>query len=277
MTKEQNSVVALEAFNIIISGMVKLLPTAKLITEHGFDIRWSGSDLKNFLNPSFKNSAVRTLDELRDSFEYLRQKYIELDTDHAGGLAVIEIGSLLEEGISKETIKEIVSSYGFGAHLNDTMRNETSLPFKAIDTKDLKIKKTTNAKELREIFLTMLDMYGKPFPDVPDWIPAMSYWETVYSYVGYVDDIVVTTASAIVHEDKVFVACVATHPDFRRRGYATAITKYAMQKAHEATGATVSLLHASSMGNPVYEKMGFNTIGSVAFAFFIPVISEKSN
>jgi ribosomal protein S18 acetylase RimI-like enzyme len=277
MTNEQDRIVALDAFNIIISGIVKLLPTAKFITEHGFDIRWAGSGFKNVMNISFKKSTVRTLDELRDSFEYLRQKYNELDTDHGGGLAIIEMGSLLEQGISRETITETASSYGFGVELHDTMINETSLPFKAIDTKDLKIKKVTKGGELREIFLTLLDMYGKPFPDVPDWIPAMSYWETVYSYVGYVDDIVVTTASTIVHEGKVFVACVSTHPDFRRRGYATAITKYAMQKAHEATGATVSLLHASSMGNPVYKKMGFNTIGSVAFTFFIPVISEKSN
>ena len=52
---------------------------------------------------------------------------------------------------------------------------------------------------------------------------------------------------------------VVTHPEFRRRGYGTALT-WAAIAAARAMGARAALLGATPLGYPVYLKMGFTPI-----------------
>jgi len=53
---------------------------------------------------------------------------------------------------------------------------------------------------------------------------------------------------------------VATDANARRKGYGEAIVRHALQKAHESTGLTKSALHATAMGKPVYERIGFRPV-----------------
>ncbi|MEX2599866.1 MAG: GNAT family N-acetyltransferase [Dehalococcoidia bacterium] len=55
---------------------------------------------------------------------------------------------------------------------------------------------------------------------------------------------------------------VATHPDARRQGLATALVLHVLNVAQRA-GYTISTLQASALGEPVYRKIGFQTYSDI--------------
>jgi len=81
-----------------------------------------------------------------------------------------------------------------------------------------------------------------------------------FGFVGYVDDRPVTTATALLLDGLLYVALVATLPEYRRRGYAEAVMRKALTEASRAHGVERTVLHASDMGFPVYRDMGYRTV-----------------
>ena len=59
------------------------------------------------------------------------------------------------------------------------------------------------------------------------------------------------------------IFCVGTLDPLRGRGLGAIVTEAAMDAARDA-GAQVVVLQASEMGRPVYERLGFDTVGSIA-------------
>jgi GNAT superfamily N-acetyltransferase len=59
------------------------------------------------------------------------------------------------------------------------------------------------------------------------------------------------------------IFCVGTLASMRGQGLGAVITQAAMNAARDA-GAEVAVLQASEMGRPVYERLGFDTVGSIA-------------
>jgi hypothetical protein len=76
------------------------------------------------------------------------------------------------------------------------------------------------------------------------------------TWVGYVDGKPVTTATACIDERSVGVQAVGTTADARGHGYGEAVTWAATLFRPELPAA----LQSSSMGRPVYERMGYRTI-----------------
>ena len=76
-------------------------------------------------------------------------------------------------------------------------------------------------------------------------------------------------ATSILHlEDSIGgIYWVAADPDFRNRGYASAVTARAAEEAFDSEASLVTL-QASDMGKPVYEKLGFDTHGRFAMCIF---------
>ncbi len=77
-------------------------------------------------------------------------------------------------------------------------------------------------------------------------------------WVGYVEGVPVSTSAAIVSDGMVGIYAVATSPPARRRGYGEALT-WAAARSDDVLPAT---LQASTLGAPVYARMGFRTVGS---------------
>lgn len=59
------------------------------------------------------------------------------------------------------------------------------------------------------------------------------------------------------------IFCVGTLAGVRGQGLGAIITQVAMDAARDA-GARVAVLQASEMGRPVYERLGFDTVGSIS-------------
>lgn len=77
-------------------------------------------------------------------------------------------------------------------------------------------------------------------------------------WVGYANGVPVSTAAAWTGEGFVGIYAVATSRTARGRGYGEALT-WAAVGADPSMPAT---LQASSMGEPVYRRMGFETVGT---------------
>ncbi|MDN3357265.1 GNAT family N-acetyltransferase [Actinomadura sp. DC4] len=86
---------------------------------------------------------------------------------------------------------------------------------------------------------------------------------------GALDGKTVGTAVVSLSGDVAALYCIATDADHRKRGVATALTLEAMRIAREA-GHEVATLQASSMGRPVYERIGFTTVSHYRLFEFGP-------
>jgi len=78
-------------------------------------------------------------------------------------------------------------------------------------------------------------------------------------YVGYADGRAVTSGFGVRTGRTIGVFTIGTAPDARGRGYGTAMTARVVADG-AAAGCDVAVLQASSMGRPIYERMGFRLV-----------------
>jgi hypothetical protein len=89
-----------------------------------------------------------------------------------------------------------------------------------------------------------------------DALADSKLWRDAYAYIGYRDGRPVTCAATIGGDDSIFLALVATMPGEMRRGYGEAVTRKAIYEGMKQTGHRRVVLHATSAGQPVYERIG---------------------
>ncbi|MBI3209204.1 MAG: GNAT family N-acetyltransferase [Candidatus Solibacter usitatus] len=75
----------------------------------------------------------------------------------------------------------------------------------------------------------------------------------------------VSTSTTNVLDDRLYVSMVATHPDHRQKGYAEAVMRHSLEQAAAVHGMLRTVLHASEMGRPLYEQMGYRAVGEWAY------------
>jgi hypothetical protein len=257
---------AIGAFFNFATDVTKPFENRVLIAEQGVNIIWSGTRNPH-LNTAYRMSCATSVSELEETLRYLQGQYNKLDKDGTGGMFIFDASSLLDSGTSKEDIKRICQKYSFKAGFDSIMAREGG-PFDKIDTKGLEIKRVTTLEQLEELLNLFLPNVRDK--DKTDWSIILEYWKSTYSFVGYIDGKAVACATALVYNDKLLLGTVSSHPDYRKRGYDSVLSRYALKTAIEATGYNITLLHASEFDKPVNEKLGFVDIGTLAHAVYKP-------
>lgn len=140
--------------------------------------------------------------------------------------------------------------------------NRTLLPFML---KDIDASDGRGAEGNRRIRGADTDLYrttmaaGYEGPDALFAVfaqPALLEHPAMRAYVVELDGVAVATSFGVLVDDMVGVFNIGVPPQFRRRGYGRAATAAVLGEAH-ALGARTAFLHASPLGVPLYEEMGF--------------------
>ncbi len=97
-----------------------------------------------------------------------------------------------------------------------------------------------------------------------DWadafcVEAMLHRPELAFYVGYQDGEPVTSGLGLRTGATIGVYNIATVPSARRHGYGAAMTMRIVDDG-AAAGCDVAILQSSTMGQPVYERLGFRTV-----------------
>jgi ribosomal protein S18 acetylase RimI-like enzyme len=86
----------------------------------------------------------------------------------------------------------------------------------------------------------------------------MQLWHAdTFAYVGYADGRAVSAAAALPVDGTVYIAMVATLPGEQGKGYADAVMRHAIAAGQQGMGTSVTTLHATDKGLPVYRSMGY--------------------
>ena len=93
-------------------------------------------------------------------------------------------------------------------------------------------------------------------------IGTRTFWKDKFPVVGMAGGKPVSSATVLMVDGYRYVALVATEPDQRRRGFAEAAMRQALENAAKAHGETPTVLHATDAGRPVYERMGYASIST---------------
>ena len=128
---------------------------------------------------------------------------------------------------------------------------------------ELEIRRLEDSETLRLWSKAVATGYG--YPKLVDEFYAVESHESLWlphrrRYVGFSDGVPVCGSCVLDDLGVAGIYYVATVPEARRRGFATAIT-LAPLKDSSKLGVKVGVLHPSPMGYGVYKRIGFKDIG----------------
>jgi GNAT superfamily N-acetyltransferase len=238
--------------------LVAELPGADLEDKPGLSISWADSPFP-FWNAVFLTessiNAMQLKNRLREAALYVRQKR------QAGLVYVCEeyltssTKAALPSALAEAKLELSLPVHGMAGNILPLM--ESSHP-------TLRMRRVTDEAQL----MVYADINCEGYGFLPDWgrigLRGTRLWtEGAYSYLGYEGDHPVCAASAIAHDANLYLALVATRPNAQRKGYGEAIVRHALQSAHDCTGLSRTILHASDAGFPVYRRVGYHKTASI--------------
>ncbi|GAA1350546.1 GNAT family N-acetyltransferase [Saccharothrix algeriensis] len=132
------------------------------------------------------------------------------------------------------------------------------LPLAEPSHPDLAFVRVTTDEHLHALADLNSRAYGFAPDQGRDGLAGSALWkDEVHAYLGVRDGVPVACAGSVEVDGRLFVALVATDPDWQRRGYGEAVTRKALHESGRATGLTRTTLHATAAGAPVYRRIGY--------------------
>ena len=95
-----------------------------------------------------------------------------------------------------------------------------------------------------------LDIYGS----------ADAWAGDFQGFVGYADDLPVTSAATVTAHNVIGVYSVGTLPHYRKRGYAEAVVRQALTLQKQKTGVEATILQSTHSGLRLYQQMGYRKV-----------------
>jgi len=125
----------------------------------------------------------------------------------------------------------------------------------------MKIQTITGRDEMTEYVSAYAGPLGIPGDLGPVVDRELSFgFPDVVRLAGVLDGRIAGTCTLSLGAEVAALYCIATDPACRRQGVASALTLDALRIARQA-GRRIATLQASSDGEPVYRRLGFETVG----------------
>ena len=135
----------------------------------------------------------------------------------------------------------------------------------------VELRPVTTDEDLGLFSSVMLAGFG-----MPDWLlePLLGFTAgldaaKLVNVIAWQDGRAVACGSAYVTGETAGIYNIATLPEARGRGIGYAVTAWLMEDARRR-GCREAILHASSDGFPVYERLGFETVCTLAQMVWVP-------
>lgn len=161
-------------------------------------------------------------------------------------------------------LKEVLINYGF---LPKEYDYGMYLPLEKYTSKKkqtLAIKRVETTKDLETFFHIYEQISGsrEAYDTIFSKIPASSYASPApYSfYLGYNDQKPVVSGVSVISDQSIGIYYIMTIPEERRKGWATQMMEFILQKALDEK-MQFAFLQASTQGRHVYSQMGFIDCG----------------
>jgi GNAT superfamily N-acetyltransferase len=173
------------------------------------------------------------------------------------GLFVVCLDNL--SGTAKENLPAILNQEKFVQTFPMTGMAGDILPLEAPGHPALRFERISDDATIQDFVQLNCVSYDVPVDKSHSLLKDRTLWrEQAYGFVAYEANKPVATATAIISEGCVFLFLVATAPEARRKGYGEAVVRHALQTAHEATGISRTVLHATQAGYPLYLRLGYH-------------------
>lgn len=169
-----------------------------------------------------------------------------------------------------EAAHEVLTGLGFKISVVTTgMVTSKLLPPRLPAPDELEIRRVRDEETRKAVSDLNCMSYGVALELGRATIGSESFWgDSFFGQVGFVDGDPVACAMAAPMDGRLYVSCVATHPEHRRRGYAEAVMRRSLENAASATDLQRTVLHATDMGRPLYVAMGYRPVGR--FCLYMP-------
>ncbi|WP_245740175.1 GNAT family N-acetyltransferase [Nonomuraea maritima] len=172
----------------------------------------------------------------------------------------------LLDGESRETLATAAEKAGLAYAFPGTGMAGDLLPIPEPAHPELTFVRVSTDEHLRAYADLNSRAYGFPLEEGRDGLVGSTLWkQQVHAYLGLRDGVPVTCAGAVEADGRLFVALVATDPEWQRRGYGEAVTRKALYEGARATGLTRATLHATVDGARVYPRIGFRPNSPIGF------------
>lgn len=253
-TKTEIPTEALESNAVFASVWRKFAESfenADIATRDGLAIGWPDVPLTMY-NNIFLARNVKDAEILKarvhDATSFARAK-------RQAGL--VTVCHELLEGQTRFELDDIFESEGYMPAITLTGMAGNILPLAAPSHRDLRIERA----EDNGVTVTDINClaYGFTLKTGRASLLRKSFWQSAFSYVAFIGDRPVGTATVIVQRECLYLALVATVPEAQGKGYGQAVVRHALQRAYEATGLKRTILHATQVGYPLYDGLGYRT------------------
>ena len=242
-------------------GYARAFPSMARLEHAEMEIAFAGIPV-----PLFNLAFLKDLRKLRrEELERLLGEFGRLLTPRGvPGLLMVR-GGQIEEHAEREPL----------LRMPGMVAEELSPPKRELGNFD--IREISGAAMAEEIARLNVVAYGMEMKDVAALSCAGLWRGPHHGFLLYENGAAVTGGAASFVEGISYIGWMATLPEKRGRGYAEALLRHMDLFMRGRYGVKETVLHATEMGRPVYERMGFRVVDEFAGYLCVPGnIGEKN-
>jgi GNAT superfamily N-acetyltransferase len=208
-------------------------------------------------NAAFLSAPVDNVEDLDDRIETARAHFAARDTSWSFWICEGWLGSAARRRLSRACQH---AGLRLSSELPGMAANRICPPVRRLP--QLEIRRVTGGQGMEDFRAVGATCFHVPlvwFAEVFDH--EMTARADFVCQTGYVDGEPVATAATVITPDgTIGVYNVATAPAHRRRGYAEAITRYAIDAARNGSGSERVILQSTMQGYELYRRLGFSEV-----------------